>query len=109
MKRAITFDFLCVPICFLVSCLTVLGFATFGQAPTPKYQPTEIQLLRLQVLQRDAQIAQMQFYQKVAALQAEGQKVKTENKWPADVRFNPDTLTFEEAPPPPPPKEEKKP
>jgi hypothetical protein len=73
----------------------------------PKFEPTEIQSLRLQIRQRDAQIAQkdlftanQRFQLTLGELQAEAQKIKTENKWPADVRFNPDTLVFEEPPKP---------
>lgn len=71
-----------------------------AQAPA-EYKPTEIQTLRLQVKQKDARLAQVdlrdaqnRFNQALADLNAEGEKVKVENKWPSTVMFSMDTLTF---------------
>ena len=71
------------------------------------YTPTEVQSLRLQVKQRDAQLAQQavlnaqeKFQAILAALNAEGEKVRLENKWPDTVKFSPDRLDFTEAPAP---------
>ena len=80
----------------------------WGQATAPapsKYEPTEIQRLRLEVKQRDAKLAQRdladaqaRFQAAVAALMAEGDAVREANGWPKDVALNPDTLTFAEPP-----------
>jgi hypothetical protein len=102
----------------------------FAQAPAakdpPKYVPTEVQALKLQLLQKDAQLAQLQLQRfqdairqskdnqdlqeglkkAIEALQAEAGKVKETNKWPADVAFHMEDLTFSApsaSPPPTPP------
>ncbi|SRR6266436_3718222 len=65
------------------------------------YKPTELQSLRLQVRQKDAQLAQaalqaaqQQFQAALQNLTAEGEKVKVENKWPSDTQFSPNDLSF---------------
>lgn len=99
--------------------LTLIGAAGRAQSPATAapatYRPTEIQALKLQVLQKDAQLAQVQlqraqqaFQGALAALDAEAGAVKKANNWPADVQFSPDTLTFV-APQLPPATPEKKP
>lgn len=88
--------------------LTAIGAAGLAQSPPAAppapatYKPTELQALKLQVLQKDAQLAQVQlqraqqaFQGALAALDAEAGAVKKANNWPADVQFSPDTLTFE--------------
>jgi hypothetical protein len=79
--------------------------------PVKDYKPTEVQLLRLQVQQKDAQLLQAQlqsiqrqFNEKVSELMSSAQKVKLENGWPPETQFSPDTLVFSA----PPPKEDKK-
>jgi len=81
-----------------------------------KYEPSEVEQLRLQLAAKDAQIAQIQFQnaqyvfqQAIARLHAEADKVKAEHKWPAEVQFKPETLTFAVPAPPKPPVPEKKP
>jgi hypothetical protein len=98
--------------------LWVVGAAMFAapQATTEKkYEPTENQALRLKFLHKDLELAQLQaqvafarFNQATAELAAEGAKVKTENKWPAELVFDNDKLTFTMPPAPPPKPEEKK-
>jgi hypothetical protein len=91
----------------LVIVFAGLVLALFGQTPAPvTYKPTEIQTLRLQLAQRDAQLAQKdlqeaqtRFQQALVNLTNEANKVKADNKWPADVQFSPNDLTFS-APPP---------
>jgi|SRR6267142_4273374 len=85
--------------------LTLLFSATLlAQSPPAKYEPTEVELLRLQVAQKDAQIAQIQlqqaqqmFQQALGRLQVQADIIKAEHKWPAEVQFKLETLTF--APP----------
>lgn len=79
----------------------------FPQDKPKSYSPTEVQTLRLQVRQKDAQLAQrdlqfaqQRFQQSIQDLNAEADKIKTENKWPAGLSFSPDTLTFSEPPKP---------
>ena len=80
-------------------------------ADTPKYQPTEIQLLRLQVKQRDAQIAQRdlalaqqavqtaqdKFQQALNNLNTEADRVKSENHWPEKVTFDMNSVSFSDS------------
>ena len=88
-----------------------MGYALWGQEKVKDYKPTEVQLLRLQVTQKDAQLLQAQlqniqrqFQDKVSQLMQEANKVKLEQGWSPETQFNPDTLTFSA----PPAKEEKK-
>lgn len=87
--------------------LLLAAGAALCQAPAaaPTYTPTEVQSLRLQVKQKDTIIAynefmraQQTFQAAQTALLSEGDKVKKENKWPDEVTFHGDTLTF--TPPP---------
>ena len=109
-----------IVVLLVVVALLVAGvLRSRGQTPTPpsKYQPTEVQSLRLQVAQKNAQLAQValqqaqrNFQDAFAALNAEAAKVKAEQKWDdAKVTFNADTLTFADAPVKPPAPEAKKP
>lgn len=83
------------------------GGVVIGAQEKKEYKLTEVQLLRLQVKQKDAQIAQVRFQASQQAfqaaindLQAEASKVKEQNSWDKDVVFNADALTFSEAPKP---------
>lgn len=75
-----------------------------SKPPAPSvYVPSEVQLLRLQVRQRDALLAQQelaraqsQFQQALLSLNAEADKVKLDNKWPVTLTFDPGTVTFNE-------------
>jgi len=95
--------------------LTLLLSATLlAQTPPVKYEPTEVEMLRLQVAQKDAQIAQIQlqqaqqmFQQALGRLHLEADKIKAEHKWPAEVQFKMDTLTFAAPPKAPEKKHEK--
>lgn len=53
------------------------------------------QYLRLEVKQRDVQLAYVGYMQAIAALNAEAEKIKTENGWPEGVTFKGDTLRFQ--------------
>ena len=75
-----------------------------AMAQEKDYKPSEIQLLRLQVKQKDAFLAQRdvndaqtRFNQALTELQDEAKKVETENSW-ADVTFNPQDLSFKATP-----------
>src|SRR5882724_8201041 len=66
-----------------------------------KYNPTEVQQLKLQLKQRDAQLAQValreaqsNFQQKVKDLMEEGVAIRNEQGWPESVQLNPDALSF---------------
>lgn len=83
----------------LIGIFLLLGVAMTAQ--DTKYPLTELQLLRLKVVQRDAQIAQQNvfiaqqnFATAMAALTAESERVKAENKWAPEVQFMADQLTF---------------
>jgi uncharacterized protein YlxW (UPF0749 family) len=97
-------------ILMVMLCL-VWASRTMSQEKVKEYRLTEVQLLKLQVVQKDAQLlqaqlqnVQRQFQEKVSDLMSTAQKYKLENGWPPETQFNPDTLTFSA----PPPKEDKK-
>lgn len=82
----------------IVSCQT---------AKSPEYKPTDMQILRLQVKQSQAQTkkvlrdhAQEEFNAAYGALMDEANAVKKENKWPVETLVDPDKLLFS-APPKP--------
>ena len=80
----------------------VLIMITGGaMAEESKYQPNEIQSYRLQLkfkdaqlAQRDLALAQLNFNVAVNLLNAEGDKIRIENKWPEEVKFDADKLQF---------------
>jgi hypothetical protein len=85
--------------------LTLAGVAEFRGAAANKYELSEIQKLRLEVKQKDAQLAQQNlsfaqqaFQQRIADFNAEAQKVEQENGWPSTVKIDPNTLTFSDPP-----------
>jgi hypothetical protein len=89
-----------------VICIT-LAISGWSQEKV-KYEPTEIQSLRLKVdqqkallAQRDLQQAQANMQAAMAALTEESAKIKKENGWPEDVTFNPDSLAFSSPAPTP--------
>ena len=89
------------------SIISFWGLLMQGQETKVKYQPNELQSLRLKVTQQQAQIAQkdlfiaqQNFQIALAALKVEGDKVKRENQWDAGVIFNPETLMFIDPPKP---------
>jgi hypothetical protein len=95
-------------ILFVVVLAAIWAFSLVARAANDALQPTELQTLKLQLKQRDAQvaqkdvyIAQQNFQRAVDALRFEAEQVKIDNKWPQSVQFDPDTLKFA------PPKEEK--
>lgn len=90
--------------------LAIVAVSVIAQnpGPPPAFKPTEIQLLKLQVRQRDAWLAQRDFIesqrryqQAIADLNSEGEAVRKENAWPETVTFNADTIEFTAAPKPP--------
>ena len=109
-------DIRTIAIIFLVALVMILGvllWASRGMAQEKAklYTPTEVQQLRLQVMQKDAQLlqaqlqqVQRQFQEKVSELMSTANKFKLENGWPPETTFSPDTLVFSA-----PPEKEKKP
>jgi len=101
-------DIRTVAIIFLIAIAMILGilvWASRGMAQGKEYKLTEVQLLKLQVQQKDAQLlqaqlqnVQRQFQEKVSELMSTANKFKLENGWPPETTFNPDSLTFS-APP----------
>jgi len=95
-----------ITVALLLACVAV-----FGQTNPPQtdYKPSEVQMLRLQLAQEKAKNAellltqaQQQYQAAIGNLSSEGEKIKTENKWPPTVQLNFQTLAFS-APPKPPP------
>lgn len=86
--------------------------AVSAQEAAKKYEPTEIQSLRLQVKQKDAilaqqsiasaqqavTLAQQNFTKAIEEMNAEAETIKKANKWPETVQLNPQTLAFEAKP-----------
>jgi hypothetical protein len=73
----------------------------------PALTPTETQSLRLRNKQLEALLAktaadaaQQHFQQALADLNAEAERVKTEQHWPKDTQFSMNDLSFTPAPPP---------
>ena len=99
-----------------VVAVTFMALAQQPGAPPSKYQPSEVQVLKLKVKQlealnagKDFQAAQQIYQQKMSALTEQAQQIETENKWPTTLAFDPNSLTFNERPEPPaPPKAEEK-
>jgi hypothetical protein len=74
------------------------------------YELSENQKLRLQLKQKDAQIAQIQlsiaqdrFQQSIAQFNAESKAIEKENSWPETLVIDPNTLEFRDPPAPPAP------
>ena len=72
------------------------------QGHREKYEPTEVQNLELKVMHRDIEIAQITFQEaqanltaKYNSMTAKAEEIKKENKWPADLIFKPDPMTFD--------------
>lgn len=87
---------------FLLSVYFAIAKADDG---VKKYVASEIQMLRLQNKQKDAQLAQKDFFiaqqnfqAAVKALEDEGERVRTENKWPSAILFDKDKLSFNDFP-----------
>jgi len=106
-------DIRTITIIFLVAVAIVVGvlfWASRGMAQEKTYKLTEVQLLKLQVQQKDAQLlqaqlqnVQRQFQEKVSELMSTANKFKLENGWPPETVFDPDKLVFSA-----PPEKEKK-
>ena len=108
--RTVAYIFLIATIAVIL-CLFWAARSINAQEKAKEYKLSEVQLLKLQVVQKDAMLLkvqmqdiQRQFQEKVSDLMSTAQKFKLENGWPPDTQFNPDTLTFSA----PLPKEEKK-
>lgn len=85
-----------------------LGVGVFSEETAKEYKPSEVETLRLQVKQREAQLAQkdlalaqklvetaqQSFQTSLLTLTAESEKIKTDEKWPSDTAFDPNTLKF---------------
>jgi len=109
--RTVAYIFLIATIAVIL-CLFWAARSINAQEKAKEYKLTEVQLLKLQVQQKDAQLLQAQlqniqrqFQEKVTDLMSTAQKIKLENGWSPDTKFDPDKLLFSA----PDPKEEKKP
>lgn len=85
--------------------LSLAACRMFPQSGKPKYEPSELQKLRLQIKQKDAQMAQQNvqiananFQQVMAVLNAEVKAVEKENKWPDTLQIDFNTMEFKPAP-----------
>jgi hypothetical protein len=94
-------------LCWWGPALVIGSLASCQTAKAPEYKPNELQMLKLQVRQKDAQIkkqslvqAQAEFQAAYGALMDEENAIKKENKWPDTLLFDPDKLQFT-APPKP--------
>lgn len=94
-------------VALLMMTVTIGGGWAVADTIAKEYKPSEVQLLRLKVKHKDAELAQLRFQQAQQAFQAsitdlqeEAEKVKEENKWEAGVQFNADNLSFNLPTPP---------
>jgi hypothetical protein len=93
----------------ILSLLCLLAIGLYAQDKA-KYQPTEIQLLKLQNKQKDAVIAkqaldalqaqitnqQKAFQEALKSLNDEAEAIKKENSWPKELTFDPNNVVFTE-------------
>lgn len=88
----------------LMFCFAWVAVLVAAQKTEPlKFLANEVQQLRLQVKQKDAQLAQAalkeadaRFKQTLQELSNEAEQVKKDQHWPADVVFDPNSLSFSE-------------
>lgn len=96
--------------------LLILTFMVAGLAiahpDDKKYELSEVQKLRLQVKQKDAQLAQIQlsiaqgnFEKTIDDFNAEVKSIEKENSWPETLQINAQTLDFTAPPATAPPPE----
>ena len=85
----------------VILCLFWAAMSINAQEKAKEYKLTEVQQLRLQVVQKDAfilkaqiQDLQRQFGDKVGDLQRTAEKIKLENSWPPETQFDMDSLKF---------------
>ncbi|HVI10182.1 MAG TPA: hypothetical protein VND65_17970 [Candidatus Binatia bacterium] len=74
---------------------------TLAQSATEKYEPTEVEKLKLQLAQKDAQLAQQQFnYAQqslnvaITAFRNQSNAIVKAHGWPDDVEADYNTLEF---------------
>jgi len=108
--RTVAYIFLIATIAVIL-CLFWAARSINAQEKAKEYKLSEVQLLKLQVVQKDAfllkaqiQDLQRQFGDKIADLQRTAEKIKLENGWPPETAFDMDSLKFSATPV----KEEKK-
>jgi hypothetical protein len=90
----------------LLFVILILASGILAQAPT-KYQPTEVQSLKIQLAYKDVQIAQQQYQAALNALSGTAAAAQKENGWPVTVTLNYAALPavqFVDHPAPPAPK-----
>jgi len=98
-------------IVMLILCFTGLGMiaghnikgADAAKCSAGACVPTELQMAKLQLKQRDAIDANRARNQALAALQQYAVEVEKENGWPSTLLVDYDKLTFTEPPKPTPP------
>lgn len=85
----------------LIVAALVLGRIIADELKDREKQPTEVQHLQLEVMQKDAllaqkdmQNAQANYQQALLKLSAKAAEIKKENKWDDSVTFNPNTLAY---------------
>lgn len=69
-------------------------------SPAADFVPSEVQSLKLQLAQRELNLAQLAQQDALHQLVALGTQIRLENGWPATVQFNPYTLGYVSTVPP---------
>src|ERR1700720_34429 len=95
MKRT-KVDWILVSTILMIIVMAIVGICIAARADEKKgYDITETQKLRLEVKQKDAQIAQMQmqaannaFQKSIADFNAESKAIQKENGWPDTVHLD---------------------
>lgn len=88
---------------FVCGVLLTYGGIVACQTKPAVMTPNEVQMLRLQLKLKDAQMAKAAFNASYAALMDQANQTKKENNWPDTTLFDPDRLTFSAPPAPVPP------
>ena len=90
MKRAIV---------LVVLAVVVMSIGVSAQAPELKtYTFTEVQNLKLQLLQKDAIYAFQDYQNKLNALNGTAEQFRKDNKWPDGLQFDGQKIEMHEAP-----------
>jgi hypothetical protein len=104
------FDAVGRTVLLIVALGTLIGAGIVScQTKPAALTPTELETLKLQVKQKDAQLkrqafnqAQAEFQAAYGALMDEANAVKKDHKWPVETLFDPDKLQFSQPPATPP-------
>lgn len=83
----------------VILAVAVMSIGVSAQAPELKtYTFTEVQNLKLQLLQKDAIYAFQDYQNKLNALNGTAEQFRKDNKWPEGLQFDGQAIVMKEAP-----------